>query len=127
MAYVLGEKRYSLFLIIVVISAGILSVPLISSHVLHMDHLFHTIVHQAGFVLAAFLTVMALISYWKSKIGRMLISSFAFGVLAFGQAAYMYTKIEVHQPANMYSGSEILDMSILVMTVLFAVGVFYKK
>ena len=127
MTYVFGETKYSLFLITVVVSVGILSVPLISSHVLHIDHLFHTIVHQAGFVLAAFLTVMALISYWKSKIGRMLISSFAFGVLTFGQAAYMYTKIDVHQPENMYSGSEILDISILVMTVLFAVGVFYKK
>ena len=127
MTYVFGETKYSLFLIIVVVSAGILSVPLISNHVLHMDHLFHTMVHQVGFVLAAFLTVMALISYWKSKIRRMLISSFAFGVLTFGQAAYMYTKIDVHQPENMYSGSEILDMSILVMTVLFAVGVFYKK
>ena len=127
MTYVFGETKYSLFLIIVVVSAGILSVPLISNHVLHMDHLFHTMVHQVGFVLAAFLTVMALISYWKSKIRRMLISSFAFGVLTFGQAVYMYTKIDVHQSENMYSGSEILDMSILVMTVLFAVGIFYKK
>tara|TARA_B100000683_G_scaffold239298_1_gene245714 strand:+ start:645 stop:1028 length:384 start_codon:yes stop_codon:yes gene_type:complete len=127
MTYVFGEKKYSLFLITVVISAGFLSVPLISSHIFHMDHLFHTIVHQAGFVLATFLTVMALISYLKSKIRRMLFSSFAFGVLAFGQAAYMYSMIEMHQPENMYSGSEILDMSILVMTVLFAIGVFYKK
>ena len=57
----------------------------------------------------------------------MLFSSAAFGVLAFGQAVYMYLKMDVHTSEDMTSGGEILDMCILIMTVLFAVGVFYKR
>ena len=56
------------------------------------------------------------------------ISAFAFGILAFGQAAYMYSEIlQPHPEEDMFSGGEILDVSILIMTVLFAVGVFYKR
>ena len=64
----------------------ILSVPLISHHILHIA------IHEAGFMLAAFLTIMTLISHSKTKIIRMLFSSSAFSVLAFGQAAYMISK-----------------------------------
>jgi hypothetical protein len=70
---------------------------------------------------------LALISYSKTKITRMLFSSAAFGILACGQSAYMYTKIDNHSPENMFSGGEILDISILIMTALFAIGVFYKR
>ena len=127
MTYTLGGKKYSYFLIAVLGSIVILSVPLISNHFLHQDHIFHTAVHQAGFVLASFLTVIALVSYRKTKITRMLFSSAAFGVLAFGQAAYMYSKIDDHSVENMSSPGEILDICIVIMTVLFAIGVFYKR
>ena len=51
----------------------------------------------------------------------------AFGVLAFGQATYMYLEKDVHTAENMMSNGEVLDMCILLMTVLFAIGVFYKR
>ena len=57
----------------------------------------------------------------------MLFSSAAFGVLAFGQAGYMYSKIGDHTMEDMSSPSEILDVCIVIMTVLFAVGIFYKR
>ena len=127
MTYTIGEKKYSYFLIAVLGGIIILSIPLISNHFLHVDHLFHIAVHEVGFVLAAFLTVMTLISYKKSKITRMLFSSAAFGILAFGQAAYMYMKMDVHSAKNMMGTGEILDICIVIMTVLFAIGVFYKR
>ena len=127
MTYTIGEKKYSYFLIAVVSGVIILSIPLVSSHFLHIDDLFHIAVHEVGFVLAAFLTVMTLISYKKSKITRMLFSSAAFGILASGQAAYMYMKMDVHITENMTSGGEILDICIVIMTVLFAIGIFYKR
>ena len=127
MTYTIGEKKYSYFLIAVLGGIIILSIPLISNHFLHVDHLFHIAVHEVGFVLAAFLTVMTLISYKKSKITRMLFSSAAFGILASGQASYMYMKMDVHITENMASGGEILDICIVIMTVLFAIGIFYKR
>ena len=127
MTYTVGEKKYSYFLIAVLGAIIILSIPLISNHFLHVDHLFHVAVHEVGFVLAAFLTVMTLISYKKSKITRMLFSSAAFGILASGQGAYMYMKMDVHIAENITSGGEILDICIVIMTVLFAIGIFYKR
>ena len=70
MTYALGERKYSVFLIAVLGGITILSVPLISNHFFHSDHIFHTTVHEVGFVLAAFLTVIAIISYKKKKIGK---------------------------------------------------------
>ena len=127
MTYILGEKKYSYFLIAVLGSIVILSVPLIYGQVFHSENLFHLAIHEIGFVLASFLAVMALISYKKTKITRMLFSSSAFGILAFGQAAYMYQKMNDHVVEDMSSPGEILDVCIVIMTVLFAVGIFYRR
>ena len=127
MTYILGEKKYSYFLFAVLGSIVILSVPLIYGHFFHVDHLFHIAIHEIGFVLAVFLSIMAMISYKKTRITRMIFSSAAFGVLAFGQAGYMYSKIGDHETVDMWNHSEILDICIVIMTVLFAIGVFYKR
>lgn len=70
---------------------------------------------------------MTLVSYKKTRITRMLFSSAAFGILAIGQALYMYSKIDVHYAEDMTNSNEILDICIVIMTILFAVGIFYKK
>ena len=126
MTHLINEKKYSIFLIAIVGSIVILSIPLILNQVLEGEHLLHVAIHEIGFVLAAFLSIMAGIAYMKTKISRMLFSAFAFGVLAFGQAAYMYQKIGDHAAENTWHG-EILDICIVIMTVLFAIGVFYKR
>ena len=122
-----GDRKYSYFLIAVIGCIVILSIPLIYGHNFHTGHLFHIAIHESGFVLASFLTIMALISYKKTKIKRMVFSSAAFGVLAFGQAGYMYSKIGDHETVDMLNHNEILDICIVIMTVLFAIGVFYKR
>ena len=122
-----GDRKYSYFLIAIICCIVILSIPLIYGHNFHTGHLFHIAIHESGFVLASFLTIMALISYKKTKIKRMVFSSAAFGVLAFGQAGYMYSKIGDHETVDMLNHNEILDICIVIMTVLFAIGVFYKR
>ena len=122
-----AEKKYSYFLIAVIGCVIILSIPLIYGHFFHSGHLFHIAIHETGFVLASFLTVMTIISYKKTKIPRMLFSASAFSVLAFGQGVYMYSKIGDHVVEDMSSPGEILDISIVVMTILFAIGVFYRR
>ena len=127
MAYTLGEKKYSYFLIAVLGSIVILSVPLMYGNMFHSGDSFHIAIHESGLVLASFLFVMPLVSYKKTRIIRMLFSSAAFGVLAFGQAAYMYSKIGDHSIEDMSSPGEILEVCIVIMSVLFAVGIFYRR
>ena len=122
-----ADRKCSYFLIATIGCIIILSIPLIYGHFFHSGHLFHIAIHESGFVLATFLTLMALIAYKKTKITRMLFSSAAFGVLAFGQAGYMYSKIGDHAIEDLSSPGEILDICIVIMTVLFAIGIFYKR
>ena len=122
-----SERKYSYFLFAVIGSVIIISIPMIYGHFFHSGHLFHIAIHESGFILASFLAAMAIISYKKTKIPRMLFSASAFSVLAFGQAGYMYSKIGDHVVEDMSSPGEILDISIVVMTILFAIGVFYKR
>ncbi len=127
MTYSLTENKQTLFFISILGGILVLSIPLISNHFFHQDHILHIAIHQVGFVLASFLTIMALVSYKKTKIVRMMFAAGAFGVLAFGQAAYMYLEKDIHSAEDMSSSGEILDICILIMTVLFAIGVFYKR
>ena len=127
MTYSLTENKQTLFFISILGGILVLSIPLISNHFFHSDHILHIAIHQAGFVLATFLTIIALVSYRKTKIVRMLFAASAFGVLAFGQGAYMYLEKDVHAEQDMRSSGEVLDICILIMTVLFAIGVFYKR
>ena len=122
-----SERKYSYFLFAVIGSVIIISIPMIYGHFFHSGHLFHIAIHESSFILASFLAAMAIISYKKTKIPRMLFSASAFSVLAFGQGVYMYSKIGDHVVEDMSSPDEILDISIVVMTVLFAIGVFYKR
>ena len=58
MTYTLDEKKYSYFLLAVLGSIVILSIPLIYGHFFHSGDLFHIAIHESGFVLAAFLFMM---------------------------------------------------------------------
>jgi hypothetical protein len=120
------EKKYSYFLVAIIGCVVILSIPLMYGHFFHEGHLLFVAVHESGFILATFLTGIAIISYKKTKIKRMLFSAAAFGVLAFGQGEVMYQKMHDHT-VDITSSGEILEYYIVIMTVLFALGVFYKR
>ena len=121
-----NDKNYSYFLIAVVGCVVILSIPLMYGHFFHEGHLFFVAIHESGFILATFLTAMAIISYKKTKVRRMLFSAAGFGVLAFGQGEVMYQKMHDHT-VDLTSPSNVLEYCIVIMTVLFAIGVFYKR
>ena len=128
MTYLVNQKRNRLFLATITITAVIISIPLLSAHFLHPLHYFHIAVHEAGFVLAVFLFGMTLIAYQQTKIIRMLFSASAFLVLAIGQIVYIYEKMDVGVMENMESrGEGHFDFMILIMTALFAAGIFYKR
>jgi len=128
MASTYDERKYSSFLIAVIGCVIILSIPMLYGHLFHEGHLFYIAIHESGFVLASFLTVMAITAYKKTKIKRMLFSSAAFGVLAFGQGEILYQQMNDHNVIqDIGSPGEILEYCIVAMMVLFAIGIFYKR
>ena len=56
------EKKYSYFLVAIIGCVVILSIPLMYGHFFHEGHLLFVAVHESGFILATFLTGMAIIS-----------------------------------------------------------------
>jgi hypothetical protein len=71
---------------------------------------------------------MTIIAYKKTKITRMIFAAGAFLTLAITQLGYMIEKIDT--PAGMHIeniAEEHFDIGILIMTILFAFGVFWKR
>ena len=128
MTYSIGKSKNSFFLIVVIIGSIFISIPIISNHFLHTEHYFHIAIHEAGFILAIFLFAMAIIAYTKTKITRMIFSAGAFLVLGVSQVGFLLEKINV--PAGIHlesTAEEHFDIGILIMTVLFALGIFWKR
>ena len=121
----ISNKNNQILLGFVLAISIIISIPLVMQHVSHIDRILHMSIHAVGFVLASFLTGMAIISWRKTKISRMFFSSLAFFTLALAQGVYMYLEKDTH--SHFTFKNEIFDILIVVVTVLFAVGVFYKR
>ncbi len=127
MTYTINRSKNSYFLITIVVSAFLISIPVISNHFLHPSHYFHIAIHEAGFILAVFLVGITIIAYKETKFPRLLFSLAAFTALAIGQLIYMYEKMNIPEITNMSStGEGFFDVAILIMTAIFAVGIFYK-
>jgi len=127
MSYTVSGKKYSYFLIAVIGCTIIISIPMLYGHFFHSGHLFYIAIHESGFILATFLTAVTLISYCKTRLTRMLFSSSAFGVLAFGQGEIMYQQMNVMVENELGSSGEVLEYCVVAMMILFAVGIFYKR
>ena len=128
MTYAVNQSKNSYFLITIVVSALLISIPIISNHFLLPSHYFHIAIHEAGFILAVFLVGITIIAYKESKLPRLLFSSAAFATLAIGQIIYMYERMNVPEMMHMNGsvGEGFFDVAILIMTVIFAAGIFYK-
>ena len=120
-----SNKNNQILLSFVLGVSIIISIPLVMPHASHMDGILHMSIHAVGFVLASFLTGMAIISWRKTKISRLFFSSLAFATLALAQGVYMYLEKDTHEHWSLEN--EIFDILIVIVTLLFAVGIFYKR
>ena len=129
MASILQTSRDKTITLIIVIPLIIFGYAMLSPHLTHTGHIAHIVIHEAGFLIAGFLLSLTIISYFKTKLPRMLFSAAAFGTLTFAQGVYLFleqnTAADHH--VDLLSTNEIFDTSIVIMTVLFAVGVFYNS
>ena len=128
MASIIETHKDTTIILVIVIPLLIFGYAMFSPHITHPGHIAHIVIHEAGFLIAGFLLSLTIIAYFKTKLPRMLFSAAAFGVLTFAQGVYLFleqnTAADHH--VDLLSVNEIFDTSIVIMTVLFAVGVFYN-
>ena len=129
MASIIETHRDRTIILVIVIPLIIFGYSMFSPHLTHAGHVAHIVIHEAGFLIAGFLLSLTIIAYFKTKLPRMLFSAAAFAVLTFAQGVYLFleqnTKPDHH--IDFLSANEIFDTSIVIMTVLFALGVFYNS
>ena len=128
MASIIETHRDKTIILVIVIPLLIFGYAMFSPHVTHTGHIAHIVIHEAGFLIAGFLLSLTIVAYFKTKLPRMLFSAAAFGVLTFAQGVYLF--LEQNRAADhhvdLLSTNEIFDTAIVIMTVLFALGVFYN-
>ena len=129
MASIIETQRDKTIILVIVIPLIIFAYTMFSPHFSHPEHITHIAIHEAGFLIAGFLLSLTIIAYFKTKLPRMLFSSAAFATLTFAQGVYLFLeqgRAENHH-IDLLSTNEIFDTAIVVMTVLFALGVFYNS
>ena len=129
MASIIETHKDTTIILVIVIPLIIFGYAMFSPHLTHPGHIAHIVIHEAGFLIAGFLLSLTIIAYFKTKLPRMLFSAAAFGVLTFAQGVYLF--LEQNRTADhhvdLLSTNEIFDTAIVIMTVLFALGVFYNS
>ena len=129
MASIIETHKDTTIILVIVIPLIIFGYAMFSPHLTHTEHIAHIVIHEAGFLIAGFLLSLTIIAYFKTKLPRMLFSAAAFGTLTFAQGVYLF--LEQNRSADhhvdLFSTNEIFDTAIVVMTVLFALGVFYNS
>ena len=127
-ASITQTKKDKTIIFIVLIPLVIFAYAMMSPHLTHPSHIAHIVIHEAGFLIAGFLLSFTILAYRKTKLPQMLFSAAAFGVLTFAQGVYLFLEQsnEPDHTIDFFSGGEIFDVSVVIMTMLFALGVFYK-
>jgi len=129
MASIIETQRDKTIILVIVIPLIIFGYAMFSPHLTHVGHVAHIVIHEAGFLIAGFLLSLTIIAYFKTKLPRMLFSAAAFATLTFAQGVYLFleqNRVADHH-VDLFSTNEIFDTAIVVMTVLFAIGVFYNS
>jgi len=125
MALELSDNNERILLVFTIVISVAISLPLVWYHISHIDGILHMMIHAVGFVIASFLTTITLISWKKTRMSRMILSSFAFSTLALAQGIYMYLERNAHE--HFTFENEIFDILIVIVTIFFGIGVFYKR
>ena len=128
MTSILETKKDTMVILVILIPLIIFAYAMFSPHITHPNHIAHIAIHEAGMLIAGFLFAVTIVTYRRTKISRMKFSAVAFAVLIFAQGVYLFLEQdETGHDVDLFSASEIYDISIVLMTILFALGVFYNS
>lgn len=119
------EKKSTLFSIVLLVTIGMLAVPIILPHLFHGFHLVHISLHVGGITLSIFITILAVLAYQKLKTKRLLITSIAFGIFITAEFVLLidatWPKIYDFSQLSLLEVGHVLTISTLG---LLAFGVF---
>ena len=129
LASIVETRKEKTVIIIIIFPLILFGYAMFVPHFGHPDHIPHIAIHETGLLISGFLFSMTLLAYKKTKLPRMLFSTSAFAVLTIAQGVYLFLEqsLPAHETINYFSANEIFDILIVVMTVLFALGVFYNS
>jgi len=122
--YVL-EKKSALFGIVLAVVLGSLAVPVILPHALHGFHVFHILLHTAGITLASFLTIVAVLAYYRLRTKRMGLTMAAFAIFCSAESlALVETTWPGLHSLGMVSLLEVGHLLMITSMGLLALGAF---
>jgi ABC-type cobalamin transport system permease subunit len=119
------EKKPSLLGIVVATIVGTLAIPVILPHLFHGYHVYHILLHVTGICAAVFITILAIMAYYRLKTKRLLLTTIAFGIFI---AAESIVLIDATWPQlydlNQVSLLELGHMLTITSLAVLAAGVF---
>ena len=121
-------SKDSTVILVIVVPLIIFGYAMFTPHFAHPDHIAHIAIHEAGLLISGFLFSLALLGYNKTKLKRMLFSTAAFATLTVAQGVYLFSELTM-SPTHVidyFSINGIFGILIVIMTMLFALGVFYN-
>ena len=68
---------------------GSLSIPIIVPHIFHGFHVVHIGLHVGGLTLAVFISLIALIAYFRLKTKRLFFTSIAFSIFVVAESVLL--------------------------------------
>ena len=119
------DNKPRLLSIVVIGVVGILAVPVIVPHIYHTFHIMHIMLHVGGISMAAFLTILGAMAYYRLRTKRMMLTFVGFTAFIVGEIA---TLIEAVWPLTYWFGAmsllEVGHFMLLLALGLIAVGAF---
>ena len=83
------ERKSTLFGIVLLVVIGTLSIPIILPHIFHGFHVVHIGLHVGGITLAVFISLIAIIAYFRLKTKRLLFTAVAFSVFVVAESVLL--------------------------------------
>ena len=121
----LFEKKSTLFGFVVIAVIATLAIPIIIPHIFHGFHLYHILLHVGGISLSIFLTLLAVLAYFKLKTKRLLLTMIAFFVFSGSESVLL---IDATWPTlydfGLLSLLEVGHLLVITSMGLLAMGVF---
>ena len=119
------ERKSTLFSIVITGVVAILALPIIVPHLMHGYHLAHIFLHVGGISLAVFISVLAVIAYYRLRTKRLLLSSAAFSNFIAAEVVLLFdaTWPNIYNLGGM-SFQEVGHLLTFITLGLLALGVF---
>lgn len=120
------EKSVSKPILLGLTTAIIIGVvaPLVIPHISHPSMIYHIILHLAGMIIAAFLSLVSYLAYKRVGGTRILLMTIGFMALSSAETLYFLEAMDIFPMVHLpIANIELSHVILLVMITLFGLGV----